>query len=98
MSIDSPLRISIDGGVLTLSIGLEVLKNAVHSCPEWPFDQYQVDDLDKFGNSMMAFLKNQQKDGTTIVHYMFDSCAMAALENKFEGFKEVGNEAVRRKL
>lgn len=84
------LKTEIKNGVLTISIGLEILAFAIENGPDWD-DQYIIDKGDdgkytEFGKSMFYALEKEEEDGTTLVHRLFDGAAEYALEQGFEGF------------
>jgi len=85
------LRLSVQNGELTIKISLELLAFAVTHAPQWP-EKYFVDDLEKFGESMIIALGQEEEDGTNAIHRMFDEAADYALNQGYDGFAEVVEE------
>lgn len=95
-----PLEINITDDVLTISIGVGTLAFAVQSSDnQWPEDQY-IKDPRLFAKEFSHQLNQEEEDGTTPVHLMFDNVALEALEqgaeSVFDGDVQKGIKIARK--
>lgn len=81
MRFDKPLTVSVENGVLSISIGIGLLAFAVQApdATGWPSDFY-IADIREFGREFAAELRREEEDGTTPVHRLFDKAATDLLE------------------
>lgn len=84
------LKVEIVDGVLNISIGVDLLIYAItHGSDFWPDDdELVVTDPDVFAAEIARELENEEEDGTTLVHRMFDKAAETAVDNGCEGVDE----------
>lgn len=95
MNRNDPLKCFIENGVLTMSIGVACLANAVKLNPdlaeydseagEW--NEPEITDPDKFAEEVLRAVQDESEDGTTLVHIALDTAAANAIENGAEGIK-----------
>lgn len=91
---DSPLKVEIRGSRLVISIGIGPL--AFASVRGDYFEQLDPDgekqikitDELAWARGILAALKKEEEDGTTLVHRMFDKAAEDHFENGGEGAAE----------
>jgi len=94
-SRDKPLKIKIYKGILSISIGVRTLAHVAEFNPELErYDEEsgdtnapKVTDHDAFTKEVLAMLRREEEDGTTIVHEMFDKAVEMAIENGAEGIE-----------
>lgn len=94
MNRNDGLKVCVENGVLIMQMGVEALAKAVQLNPEltMPDDkggwiEPEIIDADKFAAEIMVALKNEDEDGTTLIHIAIDTAAMNAIENGAEGIK-----------
>lgn len=95
MNRHDPLKCYIDDGVLTMAIGVECLAKAIKLNPEFTeydektgeWNEPEITDVDKFALEVMHAVKEENEDGTTLIHTALDTAAMNAIENGAEGIK-----------
>lgn len=82
----SPLSVSVADGVLSISIGVDVLAHAISVGRRYgsPFDLI-VTDPDAFAKEVALELQSEEEDGTTRVHMLLDEVALSVAENGGEG-------------
>lgn len=85
------LRVAVKDGILNISIGINLLAFAVKNSPQWP-EEFIISNVQDFANSVKVALEDEEEDGSTILHRLFDGAALWALEHGYEGFKEVEEE------
>ena len=81
------LLVTIKDGQLQISIGIALLAFAVQAQDAWPEDWY-VNDISLFAESMARQLMREEEDGTTRVHRMLDAAADEVLEQGDYGIHE----------
>lgn len=81
------LSVKIEKGQLVISIGIALLAHAVQSSDQWSED-FRVTDIQEFAKSMVRRLAEEEEDGTTPVHRMFDVVADQVLEQGDDGVDE----------
>jgi len=99
MNRNDPLKMFIEGGVLVMQIGVEVIAHAVKLNPELTeYDEKteqwvepQITDADAFAASILSALKDESDDGTTLIHRALDTAAMNALECDAKGITMPGD-------
>jgi hypothetical protein len=95
MAINKELTIERINDEIRISIGVKALAFAIENGPDWPSDEYKIDSSDKyeqFGASILQYLEQEEEDGTTPIHRLFDAVANEALEQGADGFLDVENE------
>lgn len=78
------LQVSVDNGVLSISIGVDVLAHAV-TMGAGGMGELTVTDADVFAGELVHALKSEEEDGTTPVHRMLDKVSKHAAEQGAEG-------------
>lgn len=89
---------SIEDGVLTIRVGVELIAKASKLNPEYAeFDddadageewvEPEIVDVDKFATEVLSALKSETDDGTTLVHSMIDAAVNEAIATGAEGIK-----------
>lgn len=89
------LEVKVDRGVLTISIGLDLLKHALEYAPQLEFhndesesfEHPKITSIDDFAEEMVSVLSDEDEDGTTPVHRLLDKAALDALEQGAEGIE-----------
>lgn len=81
------LSVKIEDGQLKISIGIALLAFAVQGSDQWP-EEFRVTDIRDFAKSMLRRLRDEEEDGTTPVHRMFDAVADQILEQGDDGVDE----------
>lgn len=95
MNRNDPLKCCIEDGVLIMQIGVAALARAIQLNPDLTecdertgqWNEPEITDADKFAAEVLAALKNEDEDGTTLIHTAIDTAAMNAIENGAEGIK-----------
>jgi len=88
-------RAVIRDGQIVISIDVDALPVIVSgSCASMGTMQglWKVTDAEAFAKDVCVSLNNEQEDGTTRVHLMFDSAFMHAIEQGAEGIDEVSED------
>ncbi len=85
MSRDQQLNIQIVDGVLSISIGLDILQHSLDYGLADTFGPCRIDDPETFFLEFVDYLKSEEEDGTTAIHKMLDKVAATAFENGAEG-------------
>jgi len=83
---EQQLEIKVINGVLSITIGIDVLCNSL----EYGVDRYFTEDVkivdnDLFLDDFVRELSCEEEDGTTLVHRMLDNAAYKAIENGANG-------------
>lgn len=89
------LSVAIKGGVLQISVGIKTLARAVKLHPSHTkFDEKsgetvepKITDARKFAEEIVLQLNQEEEDGTTPVHRMFDKAANEVIEYGTESIK-----------
>lgn len=81
------LSVKIEDGQLKISIGIALLAFVVQGSDQWP-EEFQITDIRDFAKSMIRRLQDEEEDGTTPVHRMFDAAADQILEQGDDGVDE----------
>jgi len=102
------VKISKSGGI-TIRVGKAALKKAALCLPDFErFDEVTGDflipkivDADAFARAVCRQLNDEEEDGTTVVHRMFDEAIKEAVEQGAEGIvfpdeKEYGRKVFSR--
>lgn len=75
------LTVEIVHGRLVIAIGIDALMTAVDGGPHSPDDLgYRIDNRDGFASDILSELRQEEEDGTTLVHVMFDTATEKALD------------------
>lgn len=95
MSYDSPdprdesLEITIKGGRLVMSIGVDTLVNAYHGmfCPPYDEsrDEVKITDVNVFAKEVLGALQAEEEDGSNPVHRLLDNAMIHAIEQGCDG-------------
>lgn len=91
MGRKSDLDVSVEDGVLKITIGVETLKWAVEASPTFDDCNIKVTDADVFAQAVADELLQEDEEGTTLVHMMLDGAATQAIDQGAEGIS-VGDE------
>lgn len=90
-----PLHCSIDYGVLSIEIGVEVLAFAcLQSNYVWRLNggnktqRHTIDNVDGFARDVRYELLREAEDGTTVLHALLDKACQAAIEEGSEHFND----------
>lgn len=86
---NKPLTVEVSDEVLTVSIGIETLANAIVAGPA--FDQAKITDANMFIADLVIELQAEEEDGSTLLHRAFDEAGQAAADNGSEGIKFPGD-------
>jgi hypothetical protein len=90
------LKVEIDkNGTITIALSARDLKFATENHPDrLEENRVSIANVKKFAKAVFQELKEEQEDGTTLVHEMFDSAIQNALEDGAEGvdFGEDNNQ------
>lgn len=81
------LNIEIKDNKVIISIGLEELIFAVQQ----EIKDFKITNKKGFIKHIVNELENEEEDGTTLVHKLFDEAANNAIENGSDNVKEVEN-------
>lgn len=95
INADRLLEIKIHKNVLSISVGIKTLAYIVEFNPRLErYDEEsgdtnspKVTDHDAFAKEVLSALKDEEEDGTTIVHEMLDKAVNMAIENGAEGIE-----------
>ncbi len=79
-----PLVVELKNGRLSIRIGLDTLFGA---CAE-ALDGLVVTDPSTFSKEVLHALKDEEEDGTTLVHRMLDDAIRNAIEQGAEGIED----------
>ena len=82
MGRDKLLTIATDGEEVTISIGVSALSKAL-----LPYSNVTITDESAFTRSIVYALMEEEEDGTTPVHRMFDDAAEWCAEQGLEGLE-----------
>ena len=88
---DKGLDIKVEGGVLTISIGVNALAQAIRMGFDDRMDPIKITDTEEFIDAVVNELSWEEEDGSTVVHAMFDLAAERAIHDGCEGV-EAGEE------
>lgn len=81
MSFNRPLTVVVEDGELRISIGIDTLAYAIEMNPDQGDEQrFVITDNAEFADGVAAALQEEEEDGTTPVHLLFDAAAQAAIE------------------
>jgi hypothetical protein len=85
----------VRGGKIEISIDIDALPQIVSGscCCDSMDGLWKVTDPAVFAKAVCHALNNEEEDGTTRVHTMFDGAFMCAIEQGAEGIEEVSEEA-----
>lgn len=86
---------NIENGQIVIRLDIDVLDGAVEqlwSCGRYGWPRYKVTDKAAFARAFVAELNEEEEDGTTPIHLLFDNAAMRAIENGAEGVEEHENQ------
>lgn len=90
---NTSLDVNIENGILSISIGVDALVEAVQANPHSNFfglvESMKVTDNDAFAEAILFSLQEEREDGATPVHIMFDRAAEHAIEQGCDGVEEV---------
>jgi hypothetical protein len=96
MMIEDPLQCRIDKDKIVITIGFDALKflaEESNNCEKYDKDfcpdgiWSKVINKKLFAQEILRSLKQEEEDGTTIVHTLFEDAINMALENGAEGVK-----------
>ena len=76
----SPLKVCYEGGKIKIEIGVGILAWALQ-CNEhtWP-EGFYIPDLDEYAKDFLIRLEDEEEDGSTPIHHMFDKVAQTIFE------------------
>lgn len=80
---DSPLKVEIIDGLLSITIGVDTLAFAINNDGK-TYEGFNVTNAVKFAEDVLHELEREEEDGTTVVHEMLDEAAFAAACNGSE--------------
>jgi hypothetical protein len=86
MSTKRELKVEIKDGVLEISIGVETLAFAIQNSPTWRGGK--ITDDKKFAEDVLIELLDEDEEGTTAVHKLFDDMAENAINDGSTNFEE----------
>lgn len=108
MSKKQPLTVEVRDGVLTISVGIEILKSAAETAPDerlcWydsksdKYLSYPITDPDAFANDVCSAIEAEVcvgGDGTSYLHKFFDDACVRAIEEGSLGVAEDPAPVVR---
>lgn len=78
------LDVSVRDGLLTISVGVECLGNAVEYMPDTDLFP-KVTAADLFASELAAVLEQEDESGATLVQRMLDAAAVRAIEDGARG-------------
>lgn len=89
-----PAEAVIEGPNIVIRVPISAIPVAFEACPDAPRDDeadplYTVTDAATFAKGIVRYLNDEEEDGTTRIHRMFDSAMIEALEQGEEGIEEV---------
>lgn len=91
MSKDQELTIEIIDDKLVISIGISTLLHAItfreDLFPDEETPKIKIVDENIFAKDVLFELQNEEEDGTTLVHKMFDEAGTNAMEQGSEGIE-----------
>jgi hypothetical protein len=76
---DRELKYELSEGVLTISIGVDLLVHAVTHQDFWP-EEITITNKEKFVEAIMLALQEEEEDGSHPIHHLFDEAAEKAIE------------------
>jgi hypothetical protein len=88
------LRCAIEGDQLVIRIGFEALKMAAEYCPEFQTEDCgdgpweTVVDVAELAKDVKRALEDEEEDGTTPLHKLFDDAFVAARDDGSAGFAD----------
>ena len=86
------LSCKVEGEDLVIRIGIPLLMFALQNGPSWG-EGFKVTDPIAFTKAIASHLENdEEEDGTTAIHRIFDEAAEHAIESGCEGVEEVEPE------
>lgn len=89
------LSVDIVHGRLVIAIGVDALMTAVDGGPHAPEDLgYRIDSRDGFAADILSALRDEEEDGTTLVHVMLDTATEKALDGGSTNVTYVVDEEV----
>lgn len=86
----NPLKVALEGDLLTISIGIEALALAAELSPRLENgtdDTPKVVDKKLWAQEVLNGLNDEAEDGTTPVHLMFDDVFERIVEDGAEGIR-----------
>ncbi len=89
------LTVEIVHGRLVIAIGVDALMTAVDGGPHSPDDLgYRIDNRDGFAADIVSALRDEEEDGTTLVHVMLDTATEKSLDGGSTNVTYVVDEEV----
>lgn len=73
---------------IVIRVKIKALKTAFKAHANGLSDDYKISSLDEAAKSLVRRLNDEEEDGTTPVHRLFDAAFEEALEQGDEGFDE----------
>lgn len=87
---DQILKVEIEKGLLTISIGIDTLCDALnYSLGEDFDDEVRITDNKVFAEEVLNRLLIEEEDGSTMVHRLFEKAAYDAVEFGANGIEEI---------
>lgn len=87
---DQVLKVEIEKGLLTISIGIDTLCDALNYSLEEYFDgEVRITDNNVFAKEVLNRFYIEEEDGSTMVHRLFEKAAYDAVEFGANGIEEV---------
>ena len=91
MEESTPLTCAIEGEDIVIRIGIPPLMWALQHETVWE-SQFGITDPEAFSKAIVKALNEDDEEGTTLVHRMFDSAADAAMAQGCEGVEVVSDD------
>lgn len=79
---------NIEGKEIVIRVKFSALKTAFEAHPNQLAEDYRLTSLKTVADSLVRRLNEEEEDGTTPVHRLFDAAFEEALEQGDEGFAE----------
>jgi|GEM_PF-2354853 len=99
MNRNDPLKVTIEDGVLTMRIGVDVIAHAAKLSPRLAHYDHKagetfepkITDADKFAAEVMTALKDEDDEGSTLIHIALDQAMVNAVDMGAEGIELPGD-------
>ncbi len=86
---------NIEGKEIVIRVKISALKTAFEAHPNGLAEDYRLTSLKTVADSLVRRLNDEEEDGTTPVHRLFDAAFEEALEQGDEGFAERAKSEAR---
>jgi hypothetical protein len=81
------LTVRLEKDELVIRIGIKTLAIAAEASPVFDGSMAKVQDVELWAESIVQVLQDEEEDGTTKVHLMFDDAFQEASEQGYEGIE-----------